>query len=495
MSGLSAKPEFLGLPPKEAVEHFRAKDLHVGFDWRDTAESEHLSSFTVAKAMRLDVLTTIRDAVDEAIAEGATLEQFHTRLEPILRKKEWWGRGKMIDPATGDLREVQLGSARRLETIFNTNLRMSYAKGRWERIERTAASAPYLRYVATLDNRTRPEHRKWHGTILPWDHPFWQSHYPPCGWGCRCTAIQMSDEDLEEFDLKPSAAPPADWDKTRPWYNPRLDRTVMVPVGIDPGFQHNVGLLGRLKAAEDVLEEKIAAAPADLAKAAEEFELDDWISEGRAVRERLVDATGGPDAPGFAAAFRAGLSRRLAAERGTGEVVADIGETPGGEKAAQRLRAAAKVLPESWVRAGNRLPVVGIRDSKRGSYWMGSGNKPAEITLDEDAGTPLHEYAHHLQRAMPELDSLFHQVHRRRTAGEPRIVVGPKKHEIGRKDDYVRAYAGREYDPGEEPREVFAMALQQLFHPIWGKDYLGDMARDDPEMLDLIVGVLLRYDP
>ena len=73
--------------------------------------------------------------------------------------------------------------------------------------------------------------------------------------------------------------------------------------------------------------------------------------------------------------------------------------------------------------------------------------------------------------------------------------MGPKKHEIGRKDAYVREYAGREYDPDEEPREVFAMALQQLFHPIWGKEHLGDMARKDPEMLDLIVGVLLRYDP
>ena len=190
--------------------------------------------------------------------------------------------------------------------------------------------------------------------------------------------------------------------------------------------------------------------------------------------------------------------------RSTGRPAATLQEGCGrrfGPAAAHPVRS-SRALPSKgrdfvtlMVRAGNKLPVVGIRDSKRGSYWRGSGNKPAEITLDEDAGTPLHEYAHHLQRAAPGLDSLFHQVHRRRTAGEPRIVVGPEKHEIGRKDDYVRAYAGREYGPDEEPREVFAMALQQLFHPIWGKEHLGDMARKDPEMLDLIVGVLLRYDP
>ena len=43
-----------------------------------------------------------------------------------------------------------------------------------------------LRYVAVLDARTRPEHRAWHGLILPIDHPLWDTHYPPNGWGCRC---------------------------------------------------------------------------------------------------------------------------------------------------------------------------------------------------------------------------------------------------------------------------------------------------------------------
>ena len=262
------KAILLDVPPAEAVENFRGKGLRVGYDWRDTSAEEHLRSFTVAKAMDLDILTTIRGAVDESIAAGATFEDFRNGLEPTLQAKGWWGRKAVLDPVAGELRDAQLGSAHRLRTIFDTNLRMSYARGRWERIERQAAARPWLRYVAVRDARTRPAHLRWHGTLLPIDHPFWRTHYPPCGWFCRCTVMQLSDRDLEEFGYEPWAAPPAGWDATRPWLDRRNGRTIQVPVGIDPGFQHNTGLINAGEAAADRLIGKIDDAPRELAEAA-----------------------------------------------------------------------------------------------------------------------------------------------------------------------------------------------------------------------------------
>ena len=175
------RPEILDLPPEEAVAHFRAKGFHVGFDWRDTDASTHVRSFTVAKAMKLDILEDIQRAMDAAIAEGRTFEWFQDNLEPTLRKKGWWGRQRMVDPVTGEARIVQLGSPRRLRIIFDTNLRMAHAHGRWQGIERLKEQMPYLRYVSVRDARTRPEHARWHGTVLPVDHPFWRTHYPPNG--------------------------------------------------------------------------------------------------------------------------------------------------------------------------------------------------------------------------------------------------------------------------------------------------------------------------
>ena len=261
------RPEILKVPPVEAIEHFRAKGYHVGFDWRDTSAREHLRSFTVAKAMKLDILEDIRGAVDEALAEGTTFHQFRSRLEPVLREKGWWGKGKLLDPVTGKMRDVQLGSPRRLRIIYDTNLRMAHAKGHWQQIERTAAEAPWLRYQAVLDERTRPDHLAWHGTVLRFDHPFWQTHYPPNGWRCRCLVQQFDDDDLEAFGFAPSDGPPTGSEATRPWTNKRTGETIEVPVGIDPGFQHNVGQLDAAAPARAILDDKIAAAPPDIADA------------------------------------------------------------------------------------------------------------------------------------------------------------------------------------------------------------------------------------
>ena len=218
--------------------------------------------------MRLDILEAVRGEVDRAIADGIAFGEFHESLEPRLRSLGWWGRQPMVDPETGEIRVVQLGSPRRLHTIFDTNLRTSYAAGRWERIQRVKESSPWLRYVAVQDSRTRPEHMAWHGTVLPVDHPFWRTHYPPNGWKCRCTVEQLSDRDLEEFGLSPSDGPPEGSGETRPWLNRRTGETARVPLGIDPGFSHNAGIANVGRDAADRLIRKIDAAPPALARAA-----------------------------------------------------------------------------------------------------------------------------------------------------------------------------------------------------------------------------------
>ena len=39
------------------------------------------------------------------------------------------------------------------------------------------------------------------------------------------------------------------------------------------------------------------------------------------------------------------------------------------------------------------------------------------------------------------------------------------------------------------------MAVQTLLYPLHGKERLAQLARDDPELLDLIIGVLYHFDP
>lgn len=236
--------EPFALPPEEAIQWFREKGYRLGYDWRDTWGTQHARAFTVAKAMQLDILADIREHVDRALVEGTTLEQFKKDLRPLLQAKGWWGEREEVDPVTGETKVVQLGSARRLRIIYETNLRQAHSAGRWQRIERLKKSRPYLRYITRSPGpNRRPEHQGWRDTVLPVDHPWWDTHMPMNGWGCECSVQQLSERDVRRLGLSVAESAPDDGERT--WTNQRTGETARVPGGISPGFDYNPGK-GRL---------------------------------------------------------------------------------------------------------------------------------------------------------------------------------------------------------------------------------------------------------
>lgn len=254
------------LPPEEALAFFRDKGLQSTFGWSEMLHEEHDRAFTVAKMADMDLLADMMAAVDRAIADGETLDEFKRKLKPRLQKAGWWGRREMIDPITGELKTVQLGSARRLRTIFNTNLKTSYAAGHWKQTVETADDAPYLMYDAINNERTRPQHRAWDGLVLRWDDPFWLTHYPPNDWECRCGVIQLDEDQLRAMGKSgPDKAPPI---KTREWVNKRTGEILNVPEGIGPGWAYHPGRVKPLENVLNVFTEKLEGVPDDLAQGA-----------------------------------------------------------------------------------------------------------------------------------------------------------------------------------------------------------------------------------
>lgn len=231
--------ELKPLPPEEALRYFRSKGYKPGFAWQDVWQGEHTRAFTVAKAMRLDILADIREGLDQALAQGKTFEEFKRNLKPLLVDKGWWGRAEMTDPKTGEVSKVQLGSTRRLRIIYDTNIRMAHAAGDWAKIERNRQARPYLMYDPVGDRRTRPLHRSWGGTVLPIDDPWWDTHYPPNGWRCRCRVRQLAYADLARLGLQVAVEAPTI--EMKPWLNNRTGQTEWVADGIDPGFGYNPG--------------------------------------------------------------------------------------------------------------------------------------------------------------------------------------------------------------------------------------------------------------
>lgn len=280
------------LPFKEAVQSFRDKGYQVTFDYRDMEKEEHAYAFTVAKAMERDLLQDIRTAVDTAINDGQTLSQFRAGLTPTLKDKGWWGTKEMVDPKTGEKQMVRAGSSRRLQTIFETNMRTSYAAGRWEQVQRTKKTFPYLRYICVLDDQTRDDHRRWHNVVRRVDDPFWKQFYPPNGWGCRCTIQQLSEEDVKRLGLKILSDDYVP--DMRSVVNKRTGEVQRVPVGIDPGFNYNVGT-ARMKALtppqlDRPLEVPYAGSPSKVAMPAPRVASKDDLLPDGLTNEKYVSA-------------------------------------------------------------------------------------------------------------------------------------------------------------------------------------------------------------
>lgn len=234
-------PEAFAVQPIEAIDFFRRKNDITTEAWTDLWQEQHAAGFTVAGATKEALLTDFRNAIDKALAEGKTLGWFRKEFDRIVAAHGWSYKGSRNW---------------RSAVIFNTNIRMAYAAGRWKQILRLADRNPWLRYVAVLDDRTRPLHRMWHGTVLRWDDPWWQTFYPPNGWNCRCTVQQLSDRDLARRGLRPSPEPPSTPMVTRGVNTPSGRVFVNLPRGIDPGFAYNVGQAAWGRGAQQVAMEK-----------------------------------------------------------------------------------------------------------------------------------------------------------------------------------------------------------------------------------------------
>lgn len=192
-------------PPKEAIAYLESKGLRITFNWAEMLDEAHARGFTVAKAMRLDVLRDIRTGLLDALATGKTMHQFEKELTPLLQAKGWWGKQIVVD-GQGQAQQVQLGSPRRLKTIYQTNMQSAYMAGR-ARAQQAADAFPYLMYVAVMDGNTRPSHAALNGKIWRKDDPVWASIYPPNGHNCRCRTRALTDGQMKREGLALSEPP------------------------------------------------------------------------------------------------------------------------------------------------------------------------------------------------------------------------------------------------------------------------------------------------
>ena len=205
-----------------------AKKPELHFDYDEIKFEAHQRAFTIAKVTQIDLLAEIQASLENAFVEGQSFESWRKNLKPTLQKHGWLGQTSVINPKTGEEKEIFVG-AKRLKTIFYTNARTAYAQAE-ARAGYELKLSEYIRYVAILDNRVRAEHAALHGKIAHRKDKFWETNYPPNGWNCRCSVEFISKDEMDELgwvemsDIEKSLNyAEKGWDKdTRGLENPTL---------------------------------------------------------------------------------------------------------------------------------------------------------------------------------------------------------------------------------------------------------------------------------
>lgn len=170
------------LPPKRALEYFKRKKIVRRQEFETLTAEARAAAFTVGGVYKNDVLEGFKDELRLSLQRGRTQAQTIQRFNDILAGAS----------------HRQLGEFH-LETVFRTNMGTAYGVGRRHALERVKADLPFWTYHAVGDDRTRPRHAALSGLTLPADNEFWDTHYPPWGFNCRC-GVTASAEVPSDYD-------------------------------------------------------------------------------------------------------------------------------------------------------------------------------------------------------------------------------------------------------------------------------------------------------
>lgn len=212
-------------PFAEQIAAFRLRlgNLVPTSRWDDIRTSAHDTGFMVAGASKADLLSDLAGAVDKAVSQGTSLEEFRRDFRQIVERRGWHGW-------TGE--DTAAGRAWRTRVIYRTNMSTSYAAGRHAQLR--DGNFPLWVYRHGASREPRIIHLSWNGLVLAPDHPFWKAHYPPSAWGCSCYVIgARSEAGARRVGGDPDKPLPDNWN--------RIDPKTGAPVGIDKGWDYAPG--------------------------------------------------------------------------------------------------------------------------------------------------------------------------------------------------------------------------------------------------------------
>lgn len=156
--------------------------------YRDLSGNEHLTAFMVAGAAQVAMVDDLRVAVDKAIEQGTTREEFKKDFRAIAEARGW----------------AYTGSEQwRSNLIYQTNLWQAHRAGRYAQMTDPIMllSRPYWQVTEGKANEPRHDHLPFEGKVYPATSEFWDTHFFPIGYGCTHRVLSLSEADVKRLGL------------------------------------------------------------------------------------------------------------------------------------------------------------------------------------------------------------------------------------------------------------------------------------------------------
>lgn len=134
---------------------------------------------------------TMRSSLQRSDYIFSGIKTFHELNEAFPALLDENGNRKSFEHFLNDVRKIdQTYNRNYLRAEYNFCQTSAAMAAKWEEFMRDG-DRYNLQYRTQRDKKVRPEHAALDRVTLPPTDPFWEKYFPPNGWGCRCTVVQV----------------------------------------------------------------------------------------------------------------------------------------------------------------------------------------------------------------------------------------------------------------------------------------------------------------
>lgn len=140
---------------------------------------------------RVEMSDIMRQRLQRSNYIFSGIKTFHELNEAFPSLLDENGNRKPFERFLNDVQKINdTYNANYLRAEYNFVQSSAQMAAKWEQFAEDG-DRYNLQYRTAGDSKVRPAHAALNGVTLPPSDTFWQTYYPPNGWNCRCTVVQV----------------------------------------------------------------------------------------------------------------------------------------------------------------------------------------------------------------------------------------------------------------------------------------------------------------